>query len=397
MPKAIVVFVLAALTFAAQGTQEQEIVRAWIENVQRHEPGTVDRPLREVANQPTRTFDLVCYRLQQLLSRISDVRERNDIRRRGAMLHTDIAMLLPDRAADFTQADLILTMRLDRYSRSNQVRPQSDSLVLAADGEYLASMLDNAHWWMASYLLRGIQPHANEDPFVVSWNRAIAAFFEWHYLYGSAGHHLSRARIVLPADPLLLFYAGALHEAYASAAVQSVLLTRPTSVRAPNVLPPADEWRQAERFFSESVKLGGAREARLRLARVKGQLGNHAEAAAMLRDLVTTPSGSRLQYLGTLFLGTEEGALEHVDESRRSFELAAQMQPTAQSPLLGLAEMYRRTGNLTAAQQALQRLAALPDDPRLREDPYTEYFRSFAFDADEQPAAVRAMFKEARR
>src|SRR5262245_30981738 len=173
MPKTIVIFILAALVLVAQSAHEEEIVRAWIENVRRHEPGTVDRPLRDVANQPPRTLDLVCYTLQSMLSRIKNVSERNDIRRRGAMLHTDIAMLLPERAADFTQADLILTMRGGRYSPPNQRQGQSDSVVLSADGEYVTSMFESAHWWMASDLLRGIQPHADVDPFVASWSRAI--------------------------------------------------------------------------------------------------------------------------------------------------------------------------------------------------------------------------------
>ena len=395
MPRTLVTLMFAALLLAAQRDLEQQIVQLWIDNARSHEPGMVDRPLRVVANQPPGTFDLVCVRLQSTLSRMYDVRERNDIRRRGALLHTDIAMLLPERAADFTQADLILTMRGGRNSQPNQKQAEGDSVVLGADGEYVSSMLDNAHWWMASYLLRGIQPHPNEDGFVVSWNRAIAAFFESHSLYGSADHHLSRALIAVPADPVLLFYAGTLHEAYGSTSIQSVLSTRPTSVGPTRLGPARDEWRQAEKYFGDSVKLGGPREARLRLARVKGQLGNHAEAAAMLRDVVTTLTDPRLKYFAYLFLGTEEGALAHIDESRQSFERAARMQPTAQSPLLGIAEMYRRTGNLSAAQETLQRLAALPDD-RQRQDPYIDYFRSFAFDADEQLAAVRAMVKESR-
>ena len=180
-----------------------------------------------------------------------------------------------------------------------------------------------------------------------------------------------------------------------SARVQSVPLTSPASIRQVNVWSAADEWRQAEKYFRDSVRLGGPEEARLRLARVKGQLGDHARAAAIVRDLVPKLTDPRLQYLGYLFLGTEEGALGRVDESRQSFERAARRQPTAQSPLLGVGEMYRRTGNLEAAQETLRRLAALPDDPS-REDPYIDYFRSFAFDADAQLAAVRAMVKDAR-
>jgi tetratricopeptide (TPR) repeat protein len=397
MPKTILVLILATLIVAPQRSEEGRIFAVWIKNVRAHEPGTVDPPLREMANQPPRTFDLVCRTLNSALSAIKDVQQRNDIRRHGALLHTDIAMLLPERAADFTQKDLTLPAPVDLHWQRIPPRPEADSIVLSVDGEYLSSGTESAHWWMASYLLRGIQPHADEDPFVAAWSRAVAAHFESRDLYGSAELHLTRMLIVLPADPVLLFYAGTVHEAYASARIQSVPSTRPTSVRELNVLPPEEEWRRAEKYFRESVKLGGPQEAWLRLARVKGQLGNHAEAAATLRDVVPALTDPRLQYLGHLFLGTEEGALGHVDESRQSFERAARMQPTAQSPLLGVGEMYRHTGNLPAAQETLQRLAALPDDPRLREDPYLDYFRSFAFDAKVQLAAVRASVQNAGR
>jgi tetratricopeptide (TPR) repeat protein len=396
MAKTLFVLILGALIFTPQRREEDRAIRMWIDDVRAHEPGSIDPPLREIANQPPHTFDLVCRRLNSVLAADKNVQQRNDIRRRGALLHTDIAMLLPQRAADFTLADISLPPTVDPHRQMAPTQREADSVVLSADGEYLSSPTESAHWWMASYLLRGIQPHADEDRFVAAWSRAVTAHFESHYLYGSAEHHLTRAFVVLPEDPVLLFYAGTVNEAYASARIQSVPYTRPTDVRLLDVRPAPDEWRQAEKRFRDSVKLGGPQEARLRLARVKGQLGNHAEAAGVLRDVIPKLTDPRLRYLGSLFLGTEAGALGQVDESRQSFERAVRMQPTAQSPLLGLAEMYRRIGNVSAAQETLRRLAALPDNPRLREDPYLDYFRSFAFDADQQLAAVRAMVKEAR-
>ena len=401
MHKTLVVLILATLIVAPQRSEErskeQQIVATWIKGVRAHKPGTIDPPLREIADQPPRTFDLVCRTLNSALSAIKEVQQRNDIRRRGALLHTDIAMLLPERAADFTQKDLTLPAAVDLHWQKIPARREPDSVVLSADGEYVSSATETAHWWMASYLLRGIQPHAGEDPFVAAWSRAIAAHFESHYLFGSAELHLNRTFAVLPDDPVLLFYAGTVHESYASARIQSVPSTSPTSARELNVLPAEEEWRRAEKYFRDSVKLGGPQEARLRLARVKGQLGNHTEAAATLRDVVPALTGPRLQYLGHLFLGTEEGALEHIDQARQSFERAARMQPSAQSPLLGLAEMYRRTGNVSAAQETLRRLAALPDDSRLREDSYLDYFRSLAFDAQAQLVAVRASVRDSGR
>jgi hypothetical protein len=103
MRQTILVLILATLIVAPRRSEEERILAVWIKNVRAHEPGPVDPPLREMANQPPRTFDLVCRTLNSALSAIKDVQQRNDIRRHGALLHTDIAMLLPERAADFTQ------------------------------------------------------------------------------------------------------------------------------------------------------------------------------------------------------------------------------------------------------------------------------------------------------
>jgi tetratricopeptide (TPR) repeat protein len=397
MTKTLLVLIFFALTLSPQRGDELRIVRMWIADAQKHEPGVIDPALREIAAQPPRTFDIVCRGLNPVLAAIKDVKERNDVRRRGALLHTDIALLLPERAADFTQNDIHLPPRVDPFWQKNPTPKEADSLVFSADGEYLSTGTDNAHWWMAAVLLRGIQPHADDDPFVAAWSRAIAAHFASQYLYGSADHHLIRAFVMLPDDPVLLFYAGAIREAYASARIQSVPATRPSSVRDLNVLTSQEEWRSAEKYFRDSLKFGGPPEAKLRLARVKGLLRNHDEAAMMLRELVPEMTDPRLQYLGYLFLGTEEGMLGRVDASRQNFERAVRMQPTAQSPLLGLTEMYRRAGDLQAAQETLRRLAALPDNSDRRQDPYLDYFRSFAFDAEAQLAAVRASVKSAGR
>jgi tetratricopeptide (TPR) repeat protein len=397
MPKTLLALILSTLALGAQPAEDLRLVRMWIADAQNHTPGVIDPPLREIAKQSPRTFDLVCRTLKSALAEVRTVEERNDIRRRGALLHTDIAMLLPERAADFTQDDISVPDAVDPDWHKPPAKREADALVFSADGEYLSDVIETAHWWMASYLLRGIQPRAGADPFIAAWSRAVTAHFESLYQFGSAVHHLNRAFIVLPDDPVLLFYAGTVHEAYASARVQSVLVTLPSSGQETGVSPVQDERRRAEKYFRDSLKAGGPPEARLRLARVKGQLGNHAEAATMLRELVPRLTEPRLLFFAHLFLGTEEGALGHVDASRESFERAARMQPTAQSPLLGVGEMYRRTGNLPAAQETLRRLAALPDAPTMRDDPYVDYFRSFAFDAKAQLEAVRASVKQVRR
>ena len=65
------------------------------------------------------------------------------------------------------------------------------------------------------------------------------------------------------------------------------------------------------------------------------------------------------------------------------------MYPAAQSPLLALSDLDRAAGNRAAALQALQRLEKLPADSYARDDPWRDYYESFAADGDQQLAAVR--------
>src|SRR4029077_19391145 len=98
--------------------------------------------------------------------------------------------------------------------------------------------------------------------------------------------HLDRGREIFPDDADLLFLSGCQRETYASPAIQAA--TRSVS------LPPGmtvaiqsdrAELRQGEGYLKRAA---GARsdmtEARLRLGRVLGLEGHHAEAAAELRQ-----------------------------------------------------------------------------------------------------------------
>jgi hypothetical protein len=123
---------------------------------------------------------------------------------------------------------------------------------------------------------------------------------------------------------------------------------------------------------------------------VLGRLGKHAEAVEMLRLARSQSTDRRLRYFADLFLGSEEGALDRVEDAKASFERAAALFPTAQSPLLALSELLDRSGDRAAAIGVLNRLSRLPADPELRDDPWRDYVRSFAWDAEAQMASLRA-------
>jgi tetratricopeptide (TPR) repeat protein len=267
-------------------------------------------------------------------------------------------------------------------------RRQPQGAVHTIDGEYVRTSVGTAHWSMARSLLGAIRPRSRSDGFVRLWYRAVAARFASAGLFGGAQHALDRGLELLPHDPVLLFYAGAMHETLASARFQSV--ARSLIARQQRFPSPRDELRDAEKLLGASVKAEGPVEAHLRYARVRGLLGRHEDAVARLRRVAPQLDARRLQYFAALFLGSEEDALGHVGAARDAFERAAALYPTAQSPVLALGALFRRAGDRKAVLEALSRLEALPADRADREDPWTDYYRSFAFDADQQLAAVRA-------
>jgi tetratricopeptide (TPR) repeat protein len=393
MGKIVLPLIVVSLVGLGPAEDVKIIVRRWIVAARAHHPGTIDQPLIDIATESPRNLEVVRRQLRPVLEADFDRAEpRNDILRRGALLHTDVALLLPEQAAAFTQSDDVPLVRpyFDPLASTRpRVRREADSLVVGVDGEYLATAAETAHWSMARGLLSGIKPSASMDAFVRLWYRAVTAHFEAASLLGNAKYQMDRALEVLPRDPMILFYAGTLHEANAWAGIQSIRITSPE--REPVPFPsPQEEWRRAEPLLRAAIKENGPIEARVRLARVLGRMGKHAEAASMLRAVAPELSDLRLRYFGALFLGSEEGALGDVDRARDGFERAAALFPTAQSPLLALSELFQRTGNRDSALDALRRLQALPADSRQRVDPWLDYFRSFAFDADEQLRAARA-------
>ncbi len=388
--KLVLPLIVASVLGVGADQSDLAIVRQWMAAVTAHQSGTVDQPLLEVADMAPGDLDTVRRTLGPALKSLRN-KERNDLLRRGALLHTDIALLLPERAAEYQPSPESLPFTIDLTGTPRILRRhEPDALFFSLDGEYVTSSVESGHWSMARLLLDGIRPHPASDEFVRLWYRAVAATFEKVYLFGNAAYQLDHAKEVLPHDPMILFYAGAMHEALGSERFQAIPKARPV-IAAQLRFPTAQEqWRDAEKLLGAAVKAHGPVEARVRYARVLGRLGQHDKALSMLKGVAPELRDPRLQYFGALFLGSEEGALGHVAQARDAFERAAALDPTAQSPLLALGDLFRRAGDRAAALDALRRLEALPADPADRTDPWRDYFRSFAFDADDQLAAVRA-------
>ncbi|MDQ2944122.1 MAG: hypothetical protein M3R21_10705, partial [Candidatus Dormibacteraeota bacterium] len=196
--------------------------------------------------------------------------DMNYVARRGALLHTDIAMFHPHAPVEPFSS-----------SSTPSVGPTTWRVDIA-DGRGLDAGMSAVHWDIARLALDQVKPPGSERPaperdgMVRAWYRATGAWMQYREDHDTI--HLDRARKIFPDDPDLLFLSGCQRETYAGPAIQSAI----RSV----VLPPGltmaleserGELRQAEGFFRRALALRpDMGEAHLRLGRVLGQQGRHA-------------------------------------------------------------------------------------------------------------------------
>jgi tetratricopeptide (TPR) repeat protein len=369
-------------------------LRQWLDVVWTHQPGTADAGARSIAAWAGELDAIAAHMLalrdlmvragarphvrhagrvfavsdiQRLLRLTDDEAHRGDLTRlvtRGAVLHTDIAVLLPHESAPRPSSSA---------PTGGRGRPAQQVLLLE-DGRYRDVSVADAHWGFARALLDLVPPDSPRDRAVRLWYVATGVYLVGRFQFAYADQHLTRARQLFPADPDVLFQHGCLRESYGSARIQSVRHTVARWIDF-DLEPPDVQWRQAQGWFRKALDLRPELvEARVRLGRVTGLLGRHEEAA---RELLRAASdaGDRpvLQYFVALFVGDEEQALGRRDRARASYERAAALYPRAQSPRLALSRLARRYGDRSAAVGSIQRLLAQPLDEADRDDPWWRY------------------------
>jgi tetratricopeptide (TPR) repeat protein len=201
-----------------------------------------------------------------------------------------------------------------------------------------------------------------------------------HRLLGYAGQNIERALDLFPSDDRILFYAGVLHEVWASPVNQNVAL--PKGGKA-TFGTKESELKLARQFLQKSIAVNpGFSEARLHLGRVLGLLGQPAQAAAELQRAAAEVNDPALSYYASLFLGQENWKMTRLAEAREHYENAAKLFPTAQSPLLALSQMERVRGNAKDALATLQRTLNLPHIDIWKDDPWWSYDLAHVRDAD---------------
>lgn len=287
---------------------------------------------------------------------------RNDILRRGAVLHTDAAVrVAPDVAPLQTQQ----AERPDRWT------------IHFRDGRQRDTTAAGAHTDLARALLDDVARDLGRDETVRLWHVAVSAWGQSHRLYE---RHEDRAVELFPDDPQVLLLAGSLHETLASPAIQSMLRAArlPREVTT-DVGSTSSELDEAERLLRRALEADPTlSEARVRLGRVLDLRGRHAEAAELLRQAASALSRSRsaveddpLLYYAEIFLGAASEALGRRDPARDAYRRAAVLFPDAPSPRLALSRLALCERDRSSALAAVGALR--PSGEAVTLDPWLGY------------------------
>ena len=418
---ALLALALTSLAAAPPPDPRIDRVERWLNAVVQHEPGEADDAVAEVGswssprmrmlwidvnvlvqlmrNPRLTSFSITSNgprptairytpnqltRLRALAERARLAGDRNIVLRRGALLHTDVAIENPSKLEPF----------------EGPAAGPSRIRINIADGQSTDVGNVAVHWELARMLLDFIEapgtdrPSPARDDMVRAWYRATVAWMELRENHEI--DQVDRAHDLFPDDPDILFLTASMHETFASPHIQSAVRSAvvPTGFSF-GLASDRGELRKAEGLFRRAV---AARpmfaEAHLRLGRVLTMLGQPAPAAAELRTAIGSTDDVLLLYYGHLFLGAAEEALRHFDDARAAYERAAELYPAAQSPLLALSELARRQGDRRGALAAMDRVFALPRTDSEHDDPWWAYHIAQGRDAD---ALLREVWKPFRR
>jgi tetratricopeptide (TPR) repeat protein len=329
--------------------------------------------------------DAVLLSLSRAAAAVRTDTNANFIIRRAVLMHSDVAMM-----------GLAVPAALDLNAGSPTVR------MAFSDGQQTALTQAGLHWELARRLMDQVagagstKPAPGGDAMARHWYIATSAWLQLGGHHDNA--HLARGHELFPDDADLAMLAGAQHEAYAAPAVQAAVRSAvlPTGIRL-DVASERDELKGAEKLLRRATELKpDFGEAQIRLGHVLSLLGRDAEAAEHLRKGIEAAAEPLLRYYGSLFLGVAEERLNHADAAKASYEQAARLVPTAQSPLLGLSELARRAGHRDEALREMERVYSLRS-AGLDADPWWMYAYAQGRNADALLDALQRPFRLAER
>jgi len=337
----------AALTVGSWSEEDLDLVIQYITKLASQPVKTTKRTLARASTR----------RILQLTEQEAKRGDLNRLLKQGALLHTDIALL------ELETREVLVTSRP----------------VAGIHDGHVALMPRNLHWEVARRLIDSVSPSPSQDPMVRQWYIATIAHMQSRRLLAYAKPNIESALGLFPSDDRILFYAGVLHETWASPFHQNILLPPLGRLTYDS---KESELKQAHEFFRKSIEENpSSAETHLRLGRVLGLLGLHHQAVAELQQAAASIKDPQLLYYKSLYLGFEFAMLSRQSEARDQYELAAMLYPAAQSPLLALSQLARSSDNVEGAFLALQRVFALARTDSWEDDPWWIYDLSHVRDA----------------
>lgn len=332
-------------------------------------------------------------RVRALASRDWLQSDRNGFLKRAALLHTDVAILVP------AQPDVLAGRGQRPTARQLSATARERILVSAPDADLRGIQFGSVHWDFARTLLDAVTPSPSLDADVRDWYRATGAYLARWSMFGEARPHSERGIALFPDDPLVLFNEACMNEALASPGVQDFIReTRLPGGLMFDVQPAVHHLRIAEAFFGRASDADpGFAEARVRRALVLAALGLHAEAMALLRDPVPETADPVVSYYALLVRARVATAVADEQGALAAYESASALFPQAQTPLIAIGLLAQKLGEAAMARAASARLFALAGDATARHDPWWDYHRGHGRSADARLQQIRQTMGGAAR
>ena len=387
---------MAAATPSAAQSPSEQLMLDWLALVRSHEPGTMDDASTSASEWSPDQIEIF---LPQALVAIDA-----PTLIRALSMHTDIAL-----AQQATMARPVVGSR---------------TAVILLDGRPLDTIPRSQQWRICWQLAAGLA-RRDRGPAVASWFRATGAVLQQLADCDLLLHHVDVALALFPKDAVIALYAGTLHQTFADSRVQQYMARRRASPLPPNirmigewpsgfVRPPTVRQALDGRLGvggegsapalpeATDVELGRARdllrrslqldpslhEARIRLAHVLGDLGEHAQAVATVRPALAATLVPFFEFYAAVILGRSEEHLGHYAAAGDAYARAAARFPGAESAELGRSRVALAQGRAGDAVAIAVGVVGPESDEHA--DPWSSYFRVHDPDAGALLAAWRA-------
>lgn len=355
------------------------LTATWLNAGRIHVAGRADQGLATVASWPRNRLDRV---LKNVLPTATP-----DVLVRALSLHTDIAIV-------------------ERLRGTAAPGGSRRTAVQLLDGGEIRRVGRSFHWEIAWQIAAVLATRPGEGARAVAWYRAIGALLQQWADFGVALQHLKSSQALFDNDALLALHGGTLHQAFADPRLQRYAHLRGRAA-APNNPGSSTQWNEATVYsalqsakgelddaakqFRRALALDPAlHEARIRLAHVLGQQGDHAQAAEVVRPALREALPPFFEFYAALILGRSEEHLGHYAAAGVAYDRAAALFPGAQSAAIGRSRVALARGHGADGLQTI--VAAAADAPR-QDDPWASYFRIHVVDAETLLRAWREQIK----